>query len=278
MKRIIHISVPSLITILLKTIGIQTPVLALGILCLWSCTTQPKVDKEAVSKKPETSIQIASINLANLNKRIGRNDIIELVKILKSEQIEILAVQGIARYPGIASRVDFVNELSAKTDWRNVFGEMLNISGRQTGNAIFSVYPILSHQNVSWDRVEPTSFDAALQATVDAGARPLLIVSTQLPLRATVKEQEECSKMIATMNADTADQVTIVAGNLPTEKTIRTSYSFAEVPPPESAKSTMSRIWFSASSSIQLLTSRTLETELGTLTIAQFGLSRQQKR
>ena len=201
---------------LMKIIHGRISILALAIMCLCSCTTPPKAEKEPLPKKPETTIQFASINLANLNKRIGRNDIIELVKILQSEQIEILAVQGISRYPTVATRVDFVNELSAKTDWRNVFGEMLNISGRQTGNAIFSVYPILSHQNVSWDSVEPTSFDAALQATVDAGTQPLIIVSTQLPPKATAKEQAYCSKMIAAMNPDTIDQLTIVAGNMPT--------------------------------------------------------------
>ena len=211
-----------------------------------------------------------------MNKRIGRNDIIELVKILKSEQIEILAVQGISRYPTVTTRIDFVNELSAKTDWRNVFGEMLNISGRQTGNAIFSMYPILFHQNVSWESVEPASFDAALQATVDAGTRPLMIISTQLPPKATAKEQAQCSKMIVAMNPDTVDQLTIVAGNMPTEEIIRTANSFAEVPPPESAKRTIPRIWYSAGPSIQLLTSRSVETELGTLMIAHFGLSRQQ--
>jgi hypothetical protein len=259
-------------TNLMKIISGRAYILLLAILCLCSCTTPPKAEKETLPKKPEATILVASINLANLNKRIGRNDIIELVKILKSEQIEILAVQGISRYPSVATRVDFVNELSAKIDWRNVFGEMLNISGRQTGNAIFSVYPILSHQNVSWDSVEPTSFDAALQATVDAGTRQLMIVSTQLPPRATAKELAQCSKIIAAMNPDTANQLTIVAGNMPTEEIIRTANSFAEVPPPESAKSTISRIWFSAGTSLQLLTSRSVETELGTLMIAQFDL------
>jgi len=199
-----------------------------------------------------------------------------LIKILKSEQVDILAAQGISRYPGVTARVDFVNELSAKIDWRNVFGEMQNISGKQTGNAIFSVYPILSHQNFSWDRVISTSFDAALQATVDAGARPLTIVSTQLPSKATANERAQCSKLIAAMNPDTTNQLTIVAGNMPTEEIIRTANSFAEVPLPEFAKSTSSRIWYSANISIQLFASRSVETELGTLVIAQFGLSRQQ--
>jgi endonuclease/exonuclease/phosphatase family metal-dependent hydrolase len=243
---------------------------------LSSCTTPPKTEKEAVPKKPEITIQIASINLANLNKRIERSNIIELVKILKSEQVDILAVQGISRYPGVASRVDFVNELSAKIDWRNVFGEMLNISGRQTGNAIFSVYPILSHQNFSWEQVVSSSFDAVLQATVDAGARPLTVVSTQLPPKATANERAQCLKLIAAMNPDTANQFTIVAGNLPSEDIIHTTNLFTEVSSPEFAKSTISRIWYSTNTSLQLFASRSVETELGTLVIAQFGLLRQQ--
>jgi hypothetical protein len=261
----------------MKTISVRASILALAILYLCSCTAPPKAEKEAAPIKPEITIQIASINLANVNKRIERSNIIELAKILKSEQVEVLAVQGISRYPGVATRVDFVNELAAKTDWRNVFGEMLNISGRQTGNAIFSMYPILSHQNFPWDKVKSTSFEAALQATIDAGVHALTVVSTQLPPNATTNEQAQCSKLIAAMNPDTANPLTVVAGNMPTEESIRTTNSFAEVPLDGSAKSTISRIWYTAGTSLQLLMSRSVETELGTLVIAQFGLSRQQK-
>ena len=267
----------TVITNIINTISARAAILASAILFLYSCTTPPKAENEAVSKKPETTIQIASLNLADYNKRIERNNIIELINILKNEQVEVLAVQGISRYPNVATRVDFVNELSAKTDWRNVFGETLNISNRQNGNAIFSMYPILSHQNFSWDRVIPTSFEAALQATVDAGVRSLTIVSTKLPSKATVKEQMQCTKLISAMNPDTVDQLTIVAGNISTDESISKIYSFTEVPMSESAKSTISRIWYSTDTSLQFLTSRSVETELGTLVIAQFGLSRQQK-
>jgi hypothetical protein len=173
--------------------------------------------------------------------------------------------------------VDFVNELSAKTDWRNAFGEMLNISGRQTGNAIFSVYPILSHQNFSWDRVKSASYEAALQATIDAGAGSLIMVSTQLPSKATAIEQSQCLKFVAAMNPDSVNHFTIVTGNMPTDETIRMANSFTEVPLPESAKSTISKMWFVANTSLQLLTSRSMETELGTLVIAQFGIYRQHR-
>jgi len=261
----------------MKTIIVRASILALAILCLCSCTTPPKTEKESAPKKSETTFQMASINLANLSKRIERINIIELKKILKSEQVEILAVQGISRFPGIPARIDFVNELSAKTDWYCVFGEMLNISGRQTGNAIFSMYPILSHQNFSLDKVISTSFEAALQATVDLGVCSLTFVSTQLPPKATTNEQTQCLKLIAAMNPDTTNQHTIVSGNLPAEEIIRKKNSFSEIPSFESTKSTISKIWYTTGGSLQLLTSRSVETELGTLVIAQFVLSNQQK-
>jgi endonuclease/exonuclease/phosphatase family metal-dependent hydrolase len=140
---------------------------------LAGCSTPPpKIEPAAAPNKPEMTIQIASINLANLNKRIERTNIHNLARILKNEQVDIFAVQGISRYPGVSTRVDFVNELTSTAEWNNIFGEMTNISGKQTGNAIFSVYPILSHQNVSWEKVRATSFDAALQATIDAERVP----------------------------------------------------------------------------------------------------------
>ena len=261
----------------MKTLNIRLFLFVLATLYLWSCTTPPKAEKEVVPQKPETTIQVASINLAHLNKRIERSNVTEFVKILKKEQIEVLAVQGITRYPGVATRLDFVNEVSAKIDWRNAFGEMLSVSGRQTGNAVFSVYPILSHQNFPWDKVKSSSFEAALQATVDAGTGSLIVVSTQLPSNATLQEQAQCLKLIADMNPDTANPLMIVAGNMPTDEVIRTTNSFAKVPLPESSRNTTSKMWFSLNTSFQLLASRSVETELGTLVIAQFGISRQQK-
>jgi len=255
---------------------IQVFVLVMALIFLTSCTTPPKAEHEAAPKKPEMTIQIASINLANINRRIDRSNIGELAKILKKEQIEVLAVQGISRYPGVTTRVDFVNELSAKTDWRNAFGEMQNISGRQTGNAIFSVYPILSHQNFSWDVVKSSSFEAALQATIDAGSASLIVVSTELPQKATASERAQCIKMMAALNPDTSNRFTIVTGNLSADEAYRTANAFAEVLPPEPVKSTNSKIWYTETPLFQLLSSRSMETGLGTLMIAQFGLLRSQ--
>ena len=69
-------------------------------------------------------ITVASLNLTNLNKRIKRADITRLWQQLKSEQVEVLAIQNLTRYPGVSTRIDPVAELARQADWRQAFGEM----------------------------------------------------------------------------------------------------------------------------------------------------------
>ncbi|MGD0589757.1 MAG: hypothetical protein ABSA44_03010 [Bacteroidota bacterium] len=247
----------------------------LSVLIFWGCPSISRKDEKEIARKPEIIFYIASLNLGNFKKRIEQKYIVELAKVLKREQVEVLAVQGISRYRGVASRVDFVNELSAQTDWRNAFGEMMNISGRQTGNAVFSSYPILSQHNQTFDHLKTASFEAALQATIDAGIRPLVVVSVQMPPKATEEEEAQCMRIIAASNPDGTNQTTIITGNLTSSEAIRTSNSFTEVPQSESARGATPSVWYSANSSFQLLASRAVETELGKLIIAQFGLFRQ---
>jgi hypothetical protein len=250
----------------------KTAVISISVLIFWGCPSAPPKSEKEISSKPEIVLQIASLNLSNLNKRIERKNITEIAGLLKREQIEILAVQGISRYPGVATRIDFVNELASQTDWRNVFGEMLNISGRQTGNAVFSAYPIISHHNQQFEKVKSDNFESALQATVDAGVRSLVVVSTQLPPKASIAEQTLCIKTIAVLNPDTKNPMTIIAGNLPASETIRTANAFADITPAEAGKNSNSKMWYSANTSFRLLNSHTVETELGVVLIAQIGL------
>jgi hypothetical protein len=242
----------------------------------WGCpSTPPKAETE--TRRPELSIQIANLNLHSFNKKIEKRYLTELAKVLKREQIEVLTVQSIVRYPGLSTRIDFVDELTRQTDWRNAFGEMVSASGRQTGNAIFSSYPILSHHNQRFDKVKSSDFEAAIEATIDGGVRSMVLISAQLPPKASSEDQARCIKTIADLNPDSKEPLTIVAGNLPSSESVRTSNSFVEVPNPETAKGTTSKVWYSANPSFQLMNVRSVETELGTILIAQLGLFRQQK-
>jgi len=245
------------------------------VLVFLGCPSVSQKDEKEIARKPEIILHIASLNLGNFNKRIEQKYIVELSKVIKREQVEVLAVQVISRYPGVATRVDFVDELSAQTDWRNAFGEMMNISGRQTGNAVFSSYPILSQHNQTFDHLKTASFEAALQATIDAGVHSLVVVSVQMPPKATAEEEAQCMRLIAASNPDGSNQTTVITGNLPSSEAVRTSNSFTEVLQSESDRGTTPSVWYSANTSFQLIASHTVETELGKLIIAQLGLFRQ---
>jgi endonuclease/exonuclease/phosphatase family metal-dependent hydrolase len=255
----------------------EVVIIALLMLAGCSAPQTQKVDTGADTVlKPELTLQVASLNLANHNKRIEKKDIERLSKILKKEQIEVLSVQGITRYPGVETRVDFVNELIAKSDMRHVFGEMMNSSGRQTGNGIFSSYPLRNNHNQPFDGVKSASFEAALQSSVDGGVRDIVLVSTLLPPKASETDQSACLRMISKNIG--ANEPLIVTGNLPLSERVRSIGRYEDVSDAAGASKTKNlatHIWYASDGVLKLIGARTLETDFGTMLIAQFGLFRQ---
>src|SRR5258706_465721 len=88
-------------------------------LLLSGCPTSQEVKKEepaatpGTAKKkpmePEITIQVASLDLSLHTKKIERADILQFAGELKREKVDILALQGISRYPGVTTRVDIVD-------------------------------------------------------------------------------------------------------------------------------------------------------------------------
>lgn len=231
-------------------------------------TTTPKPEiQPAALLKPELSLQVATLNLASINKRIERKDIVRLVKILKKEQIEVLAVQNITRYPGLTTRIDFVAELSKQTEWGNVFGEMTNANGKQTGNAVFSFYPILSHHTQSFDGIKSALFESAVWAMIDAGTRSVMTVSAALPHKASMEDQKKCVAVLSSFNGGDEKQFMILGGNLPQEESVRTAAGFEEeVLANQPAEL---RLWHSRHPQVKILNAHCVETDLGTIVTAQ---------
>jgi endonuclease/exonuclease/phosphatase family metal-dependent hydrolase len=233
--------------------------------------TPPKVEiPQAVPSKPEMTLQVATLNLAPNNKRIERKDIIRLAKLLKKEQVEILVVQNITRYPDLTTRTDFVTELSKQTDWRNVFGEMSNANGRQTGNAVFSFYPILSHRMQQFDGVKSALFESAVWATVDAGTRSVMMVSAVLPQKAQLEDQKKCVAILSSLNNGDPKQFMILGGNLPQEEAVCRAAGFQEET--LSNQPTATRLWYSDHPQLKMLNTHIVETEFGTIIVAQAAI------
>lgn len=247
------------------------------LLILAGCAAPTTKKTEAPPLKPDVVLQVASLNLSGFNKRLERSEMGKFSKLLKQEQIDVLSVQGITRYPALESRVDFVKELVAKTDMRYTFGEMYNSAGRQDGNAIFSQFPQRNNHNDAFDGVKSANFEAALQSSVDGGVKDVIVVSTLLPPKASEADQSACLKIIASKSVALPSQPMIVTGNLPISETIiaKEPYKDAENSTDKSADpDPKTKIWYSDDGSLKLMGTRTVNTVFGPMLVAQFGLFR----
>lgn len=236
---------------------------------LWSpgCVTTPKATQtETAPPKPEIQLTVASLNLTNLNKRIERPDVQRLWQILKAEKVEVLAIQNLSRYPGVATRVDLLQELSKLADWRQAFGETVDFSGRQVGNAVLSAYPIRSNANEPFKGIRSAVNEGSLHAVIDGGVRDLLVVSVHIPPKASAADQAACVKSLRASLGD-ARMPTIVGGNLPAKADGFT--------PVEGASSSTTRVMFDGNGVLQPSATRTVDTPLGPVVVVIFDLYRQ---
>jgi hypothetical protein len=251
---------------------------SLIVLFLASCSAPPQTTKESSGGAPAqpklaTTVRIASLDLFNLKRRIEKNDIERFAEVIKKEQIEVLAMQGISRYPNVQTRIDFVEEFPVRADMRRVFGETIDMSGQQRVNAVFSIYPIQWSNKKEFD-VPSAFYESALQVSIDAGVRDVVIVSTRLPEKTTAKDLVSCAQTIAELQTK-LDKPFIVTGNLPILSKVKVPETFVDIQsvlPADAGKAATSRIWYARGDLFRSLNARTVKTELGIMTVVEFGL------
>jgi len=71
---------------------------------------------------------------------------------------------------------------------------------------------------------------------------------------------------------DEKNQLMIITGNVLSLDALRAADSFTAVPIPDSAHPRSPRIWYSTNATLRLLSTRTVETALGTVLIARYGV------
>jgi endonuclease/exonuclease/phosphatase family metal-dependent hydrolase len=218
---------------------------------------------------PDITLTIASINLGGVSRRIEKADIESLCRWVQREKADVLAVQGLTRYPGVAARVDVFEEIAARTGMRSVFGETITLSGRQSGNALYSTYPIHSHEVKPYAGISSTGFEAALVGLIDAGAREIAVVSTLLPEKATAADRDACQTSLTLLRQTYAGTPMIVNGNLPAPSG---AAGFRAAQPSGGA----GRAWYTPAG-LEPEETRTVDTELGRLLVTRFGVYRKDR-
>jgi hypothetical protein len=241
-------------------------------------TEAPPPPAPAVKRplSPDLTLRVASLNLARHTKRIELEDIGRFASLLRKDSVDILTLEGITRYPGVTTRVDLVDELAARSEMRSVFGETISVSGRQSGNAVFSVYTIHSSENTRYAEMKASNFESALQAVIDCGVRSVVVVSTLLPDGASLDDQSTAANALRAFHNLYYGSIIIVSGNLPRSDGLRSIASYEEVRP--AGRDDAPRFWFSSDPSIKFLKTMTENSVFGPLVVAQFGLYHQPGR
>ena len=176
----------------------------------------PAVETAAPSAPtPAIRLRVASLDVSGFGGRIERKHVEELSRLIGSKKIEVLALQGVTRYPSVKTRTDLVGELASAAGMRQAFGETINLSGRQSGNALLSSYPIASNDALSYEGISGSNFEGALRVVVDAGARPIVVVSTRLPEPLTAGDERICAGVISRLESERGEDPLVVLGNLP---------------------------------------------------------------
>jgi hypothetical protein len=166
-----------------------------------------------------------------------------------------------------------VEEFPSRADMRRAFGETIDMSGQQRVNAVFSIYPIQWSNKKQFD-VPSAFFESALQVSIDAGVRDVIIVSTRLPEKATGKDLVSCAQTIAELQTK-IDKPFIVTGNLPILSKVKAPESFADIQSTllaDAGATVTSRVWYARGDLFRPLSARTVKTDLGIMTVVEFGL------
>lgn len=230
---------------------------------------QTKIPPPAVESPRQMKITIGSIDLSNHQKKIELKDIKKFARQVKKDSLDILTIQGMTRYPALKNRIDIFKEITTSTEMISVFGETMTLSGRQNGNAIFSNYPIKSHESTPYTQISSTGFENALQAIIDCGERELVIVSTKLPEKLTSNDRAVISSTLGKFSIFYTNRPVIITGNLlkiNTTSLLNTYHTIEEEKYPQ-------KFWYSNNGSLRINNLKIASTSLGKMIQVSFMVS-----
>jgi endonuclease/exonuclease/phosphatase family metal-dependent hydrolase len=236
---------------------------------------QPEKVEPVLSPKeptPAITINVATLNLSKAGTKYEKQYISKMADIIKQEDIQLISLQGVTRYPEVSSRVDFIDELRLQTDMYQKFGETQNYSGRQIGNAVLSAYPVKNSENIEYKKLK--TFSTALATSIDAGVGNVVFVSTLLPDDFPLSEKINCIELLVQIQKKYQSVFFIVAGNvsmLGNDNLKDYKMKLGEI----KSQNISSQVTFVQNEALKLLNTATVDTHYGTMQIYKFGLFNQ---
>ena len=157
----------------------------IGILALlyWSCNSSRESTGSDLEKLKEVKPVTSTFKLLSINTMHSLNDRREVAKFaawVKGTGADVVTVQEIERATDSKPGFDAVTELSKQLDMRSHFGKARYYKGWDSGNALFSPYPIMQTNVYSLPVGKGKVRRSLTYGVVDMGLHQLGFCSTQL--------------------------------------------------------------------------------------------------
>jgi endonuclease/exonuclease/phosphatase family metal-dependent hydrolase len=110
----------------------------------------------------------------------GKRDLERIAALIKTQKVDIVALQEVDRGTIRSGRTDLSAELARLTGMNFYFGKNIDYQGGAYGNAILSRFPILEATNILYQMLTPHEQRGLLQCSVDVDGRKLVFMSTHL--------------------------------------------------------------------------------------------------
>jgi hypothetical protein len=149
---------------------------------------------------------------------------------------------------------------------------MVDNNGRQTGNAVFSIYPILSSHTAPLDKTIHCDFEAATIAVIDVGAASVTVVSAQLPQSLSPADQKSIAVYFSTLAPELKNTPLLVACNHAPAQSVVKADIFYEIPTAKPLHET--HLWATPSPHWEVVSTSDRSTDLGPVLLYQLSFYR----
>lgn len=126
------------------------------------------------------TFRVMTFNIHHAQGTDGKVDVARIAALIKTQQVDIVALQEVDRRTLRTAGRDLPAELAKLTGMSACFGKNLDYQGGEYGNAILTRFAILQQTNVHYKMLHPHEQRGLLQALLDVHGRKLLFMSTHL--------------------------------------------------------------------------------------------------
>ncbi|MDD8017742.1 MAG: hypothetical protein PHP42_05175 [Bacteroidota bacterium] len=173
-------------------------------------TTEPDAAKLKVTKPLTSTFKFLSIN--TLHQLQDSAEVKKFARWVNSTGAEVVAIQQIERATETKPGFDAVAKLARQLDMRSFFGKARYFKGWDSGNALFSSYPINQTQLYQLPVGKGKVRRSLAFGLVDLGLKQLGFCSTELDDENLTERMKQASE-ISSVTESLKDYPVVVAGN-----------------------------------------------------------------